>query len=199
MDEKYNCVLCRFPTQLTHPSRYRETELGNLLSDAVCESLGADLMLFGSGSIRKQQAGPVFTRGDLLEIVPYDDRLFLLGITGAQLRRMLAHVLREETLSGGHGEFYQFSGGLRVTYDRAGRAFTRFEFEGQPLADDRVLRVGMQEYHYKNFDAFFGLPRSELADGKGVVAATSLQDVLEEYLSSHHQPDGEVEGRLVIE
>ena len=199
VDEKYNCVLCRFLSQLTHPSRYQETELGNLFSDALCESLGADLVLFGSGSIRKQQAGPVFTRGDLLELVPFNDRVFLLGITGAQLRRMLAHMLREEALSGGHSEFYQFSEGLRVTYDRASRSFTRFEFEGQPLADDRVLRVGLQEYHYKNFDEFFGLPRGELADGKGIVAATSIQDVLEEYLSSHHQPDGEVEGRLAIE
>ena len=199
VDEKYNCVLCRFPRALTHPSRYQETELGNLFSDAVCESLGADLVLFGSGAIRKEQAGPLFTRGDMLELTPFDDRLFLISATGAQLRRMLAHVLRDENLDGAHGEFYQFSEGLRVTWDRASRAFTRFEFEGQPLEDDRILRIGLQEYHYKNFDEFFGLPRTELADGKGIVAATSLLDVLEEYLSSHHQPDGKVEGRLVVE
>ena len=199
VDEKYDCVLCKFPRQLTHPDRYRETELGNLFSDALCESLGADLMLCGSGSIRKEQAGPVFTRGGLVEMMPFDDRVFLLGVTGAQLRQMLAHVLREENLGGMHGEFYQFSEGLRVTWDRASRRFTRFEFEGQPLADDRVLRIGLQEYHYKNFDEFFGLPRAQLADGRGIVAATSLLDVLEEYLASHHQPDGRVEGRLVVE
>jgi 5'-nucleotidase len=199
VDEKYNCVLCRFPRALTHPSRYQETELGNLFSDAVCESLGADLVLFGSGAIRKEQAGPVFTRGDMLELTPFDDRLFLLKATGAQLRQMLSHVLRDENLDGAHGEFYQFSEGLCVTYDRAARAFTRFEFEGAPLEDGRVLSIGLQEFHYKNFDEFFGLSRALLVDGKGIVAATCLLDVLEEYLSSHHQREGEVEGRLVVE
>ncbi|MCL2495010.1 MAG: bifunctional metallophosphatase/5'-nucleotidase [Oscillospiraceae bacterium] len=198
VDAKYDCVLCRFPRALTHPDRYQETELGNLFSDALRECLGADIVLFGSGAIRKTQAGPLFTRADMLELTPFDDRVYLVKATGAQLRRMIAHVLREDNLSGAHGEFYQFSEGLHVTYDRANRRIARLEFDGEPIADDRMLSIGLQEYHYKNFDAFFGLPRAQLADGKGIVAVTSLLDVLEEYLSSHHQPDAHVEGRLVI-
>jgi len=122
----------------------------------------------------------------------------VLKASGAQLRRMLAYMLRDENLDGAHGEFYQLSRGLRVTYDRASRCFDCFELDGLPLPDDRVLRVGLQEYHYKNFESFFGLPMAQLADGKGVVAATSLLDVLEEYFAATHQPDAQVEGRLVV-
>ena len=197
-DEKYDRVLCRFARPLTHPDRYRESELGNLFSDALQQSLGMDLMILGSGSVRKEKVDAMFTFGNLMEVMPYDDRIVMLKVSGAQLRRMLAFMLREETLDGGHGEFYQFSQGLQVTYNRAAQSFDRFDFGGQPLKDDDVLKVGFQEYHHKNFAEFFNLPLGELVDGKGVVVTTSLLDVLEEYFTTAHQPDAQVEGRIVI-
>jgi len=198
VSEKYDRVLCKFARELTHPSRYQETELGNLFSDALLDALGVDLVLFGSGAIRKTKAGPVFTRGDLMELVPFDDRVFVLKITGAQLRQMLTHVLRDENLDGSHGEYYQVSRGFQALYDRAARRFAQFELDGCPIEDDRVLRVSLQEYHYKNFEAFLGLPRTALADGKGVVAATSLPGVLEEHFAQALHPCAEMEGRLEV-
>ena len=198
VDEKYDRILCKFLRPLTHPDRYRETELGNLMSDALKDCLGIDLMLCASGSIRKTQAGPVFTQGDLLELMPFDERLFLIKVTGEQLRRMLTYMVRDEILDGAHGEFYQFSRDLNVTYDRTQQRIVRFDYAGQPLPDDQVLRVVLQGYHYKNFETFFGLPLDSLADGKGVVVATSQMDVLEEHFNRAHQPCAAVEGRLVI-
>jgi len=198
IDAKYDRVLCRFVRSLTHPDRYRETEVGNLVSDAFKDCLGVDMMLQGSGALRKTEIGPVFTQGDLMDLMPYDERIFLLKVTGAQLRRMFMHVLRDAILDGGHGEFYQVSHGFRVVYDRAARSFDCFELNGRPVEDDQVVHLGLPEYHYSNFEAFFGLPLSELVESKGVVLATSVRDVLEEYLSQAHQPDAKVEGRLVI-
>lgn len=197
VDEKYDRILCRFPHSLTHPDRYRETELGNLISDALRDSLGVDLMLVGSGSIRKTQAGPLFTYGELMEVMPYDDRVMSLKISGAHLRRILSHMLRDETLKGGHGEFYQFSHGLRVIYNQTERRFECFEFNRMPLEDTDILRVGIQNYHYKNFETFFGISLAELDDGKGVVIATSLLDILDEYFATRY-PNAQIEGRIVI-
>ena len=198
IDDKYEKVLCRFVRQLTHPSRYRETELGNLLSDALEEMLGIDLMILGSGSIRKKQAGPIFTSGNLLEIMPFNDKVWMVKVTGAQLRRMLTHVVRDEILDNEEGEYYQYSKGLRAEYDRASRSFTRFDFEGSPLEDERILTVGLQEFHYNNFAPFLGLELAELESGKGMVIATSMNDVLEEYFCEPRKFNAEVEGRLVI-
>ena len=198
IDEKYDRVLCRFKSQLTHPSRYRETELGNLLADALDERLAVDLMILGSGSIRKDKMGPLFTFGNLMELMPYDDRIWALKVTGAQLRRMFLYVLREENIIGNEGEFYQFSSRLRIEYDQKKKKFIRFDFDGEPLDDDAVITIGLQEYHYKNFEKFFGIPMKELADGKGVVVTSSLHDVLEEHFDNERQPDAEVEGRLIV-
>ena len=197
-DEKYERVLCRFNRPLTQPDRYRESELGNLLCDALKASLGIDLMVLGSGSVRKERVEPLFTYGSLKELMPYDDRVLMLRTSGEQLRRMLSFMLREETLNGEHGEFYQFSKGLGVTYNRATKSFDRFDYEGRPLKDDDVLTIGLQEYHYKNFSEFFNFPLEELEDGKGLVVTTSLFDVLEEYFTQAQLPDAQVEGRILV-
>ena len=198
VDEKYKRILCKFPRPLTHPNRYRETELGNLMSDALKNSLGLDLMLLASGSIRKEQLGSVFSYGDLVEMMPYDEQILLIKTSGAQLRRMLAYMLRDETLDSGHGEFYQLSHGFQITYNRRSRRFEQFEYQGRPLKDDDVLNTGLQEYHYKNFANFFGLPPEELEDGKGLIVATSLVHVLDEYFSAAYNLCAQVEGRLKI-
>jgi len=197
-DEKYEHMLCKLVRQLTHPARTQETEVGNLICDALQESLGVDLMIVGSGSLRKEKVGPILTYGALLEFHPYDDRALAIKISGAQLRRMLGFMLRDDLLDGGRGKFYQFSRGLNVTYNRAERKFERFDFNDLPFEDDQVLRVGLPEYHYKNFADFFNFPVSELADGKPMVLATSILDVLEEHFDVEHHPDAHVEGRLVI-
>jgi 5'-nucleotidase len=198
VDSKYEQMLCKFLHQLTHPSRYRETELGNLMCDALKESLGVDLMILGSGSIRKDKIGPLFTFGNLMEVMPYDDKILRLKVTGAQLRRMLTHVLRDENIVSNEGEFYPFSNGLNITFNSASKSFERFDFGGEPLEDDRVLDVGLQEYHHKNFAKFFNMPLSDLENGKGTVITSSLQDVLREYFSSARRLHAEVEGRLVV-
>ncbi|MCL2474669.1 MAG: bifunctional metallophosphatase/5'-nucleotidase [Chloroflexi bacterium] len=198
IDEKYECILCKFNSQLTHPNRYQETELGNLMCDALKDILGVDLMILGSGSIRKEKMGPLFTYGNLLELMPYDDRVLGLRISGAQLRRMLAHMLREETINYGQGEFYQFSRDLCVVYNRTTKCFERFEYNSQPLKDSDVLHVGLQEYHYKNFENFFNMSLDELEDGKGKVVTTSLRDALHEYFATARQLDAQVEGRLAV-
>jgi 5'-nucleotidase len=198
VDDKYDSVLCRFPRVLTHPDRYRETELGNLLSDILEERLGVDLVLLGSGSIRKPKAGPVFTRRGLAEIFPYDDRGMAVKVTGGQLKRMLAYVLDDAMLDGGHGEFYQISRSLRLTYNRASRCIEQLEFNGKPVGDDDILRVALQDYHYKNFSDFFNVPVEELPDSKPTVLTTSIMDVLEEFLATTHQPSAQVDGRITV-
>jgi len=198
VDEKYDQVLCKFQRELTHPARNQETEIGDLFADALKARLGVDLMMVGSGSIRKEKMGPTVTRMNLMEVMPYDDKVIAIKVTGAQLKHMVKFMLRDETLDGAHGEFYQFSKGMSVIYDKASHSFTKFDFNDAPVKDDDVLRIGLQEYHHINFDRFFDLPKTELVDGKGSVATTSIRDVLEEYLATTHRPNAKLEGRWVV-
>ncbi len=198
-DEKYGRIVTKLLRQLTHPSRTRETEVGNLFADIIKESLGVDIMLLGSGSIRNEYFGPIVEFGELTEIFPYDDAVYLLKVTGAQLKQMIKHILRDDAFEG-HTEFYQYSDGVEIKYNKARRELISFNFCGEPLDDNKVYTLGLQKFHYTNLEDFLGITDAEVERNGGVkVIATSVRNILEEYLSTHQNLDSSIKGRLVVE
>lgn len=198
-DKKYSRLVSRFKRQLTHPSRYRETELGNLFADIFAKCLDIDIMLLGSGSVRNTEMGPIVLYSDLCECFPYDDSINMLKVTGAQLKQMIAYMLRDEVWEGSHSEFYQFSDALRVTYDRTSHEFVEFLYNGSEIASDRIYRIGLQYFHFKNVEDFFSVPYKEIVkNGDPKVLATSCRDVIDEYLSNNQFLDSCVCGRLTL-
>jgi len=198
-DAKYDRILCWLDNELTHPSRYQETELGNFFSDAFLESIKVDIAMVGSGSIRKKVAGPVITHRDLIELIPFEEKLYCIRVSGAQFKQMYAYMLRDEALQGEHTEFYQFSHGVKVEYDSIKKEFIKFLFLEKPIEDYEDLSICIQGYHLANFDEFFDLSLAEVAkNAKPVLVSTSQQDVIEEYLLSSMKKSAELEGRLVI-
>jgi len=199
VDRKFNEMLCRLPHCLTHPSRYQETALGNLFSDAFRESLGVDIMLFGSGSIRTSKMGPFVTLGTLMETVPYSDKVYASTVTGKQLKDMWRHILREQAFTGETTEFFQFSQGLEITWSRSKQEFLRFDFHEVPIEDDQKFNVAYQTFHRNNFKTSFGIPHEEvLKNGREVIVATDEQEVLVGFFSEYEPKDDGVDGRLIV-
>ena len=197
-DAKYRRVVTRFARTLTHPSRIVETEMGNLYADLLQDESSFDIMMMGSGSIRKTEMGPIVEYQDMLENTPYDDILWMLKVTGAQFRRMITYVFRDEAWEG-HTEFYQYSKGVRFVYSKAAKRFAEFSFRGKEIADDDEFLIAMQNYHYNNFDEFFSVPLEEVKKNmKPRVVATSVNNIIEEYFATHPGLDAHVEGRIVV-
>lgn len=198
-DAKYGQIITRFARQLTHPTRIRETELGDLFSDVLRDALGVDVFLLGSGSIRTEQLGSIVTKGDLNECFPYDDAVHTVYMTGAQLKHALLRMLRDEALAGEHTEFYQLSHGLVVEYDQATHSYLRFDFEGAPIDDERVFSVGLQHFHYANLQDSFDLTLDELnANHHDRIVSTSCTQIIEEALLAGQRQDAAGEGRLIL-
>lgn len=196
-DRKFGRIVTHMPRALTHPKRNRETETGNLFADIFRESFGVDVALVGSGSIRKETFGPTVDYGAIVDIFPYDDAVLAVKVTGAQLRRMVLFVLRDDAFED-HTEFYQVSG-LKLIYDYPRRTLHGLYVDGRPVRDDDLFTMAVQQFHFDNFDAFLGVPLAEVeTNGKARRVATSCQDVIEEYLSSHHNLQRTVEGRIEI-
>ena len=198
-EEKYSRVITRLKRPLTHPSWYQETELGGFLADILQESLRLDLMLVGSGSIRVKEFGPIVLFSDLTECLPYDDAAIALWVTGSQLTKMILYMLRDQVWEGTHCEFFQFSSGTRVVYDRKNRQLLEFSLEGQPIQEDRIYKIGLQYYFYLNMKDFFSVTQEEVSqNGPPRQVATSCREVLDEYLSCHRNLDHQICGRLEI-
>lgn len=198
-DAKYGRVLLRLPRALTHPRRNRETEVGRLFADMLEHSLGADIVFVGSGSLRRENFGPVIDLAALREMYPYDDSLYLLKVTGAQLRRMLAHLFRDDMFTN-ETEFYQVSSRFRCVYDCPSHTFTAFEFDGEPVVDDRSYSIVAQSFHFNSFTDFFGVPIEEVlaTGGPARKVSSSCLEVFEELLPTwRNYPSGTGE-RLVL-
>ena len=197
-DAKYRRIITHFARELTHPSRIQETEMGNLYCDLLQDGSSFDLMIMGSGSIRKKAMGPLVEYQDMLENTPFDDPLWMLKVKGSQLRRMIQFVLRDEAWEG-HTEFYQYSKGIRIVYRKSTHTIEEFQFRGEDIRDDQEILICLQAYHYSSFDDFFGVPLAEVAANmKPRIIATSMVNGLEVLFIANPGLDAHVEGRLVV-
>ncbi len=198
-DEKYNKVLTRFARELTHPERRRETELGHIFADALKDCLSVDIAMVGSGSIRSQKMGPIVQLSNLVECYPYSSPVHMLYIKGSQLKHMVKYMCRDEVWQGAHCEFYQFSDGVEIIYNKATRSLEKFDFCGKPLEDDKLYTVSLEDFHYSNFTDVFNLPVEEVEANKPPrMVCTASRDIVEEYLMRHQHLDAQVDGRLTV-
>jgi 5'-nucleotidase len=199
-DDKFGRIICTFPRRLSHPDRYRETELGNFFTDVFDAVFDVDLVMLGSGTVRKEEAGPVISLGDLKELYPYAGKFIMITVTGEQLKKILRFVLREEAFEGDHTEFFQYSGGFRCAWSREKQDFIKLELNGSVVEDTKTYRIAIQEFHYNNIETSLGIAASEVQKNeKETVLATSEYDVLIEYLPCYEIKKCGVFGRLIVE
>lgn len=196
VDKKYSSVVCKFAKKLTHPKREVETSLGNLIADAFADNAQCDVMFVGSGSIRVNELGPVVTLKDMLACFPYDDSLTRFKITGGQLKKIFAHVMRTKN-RGGEGECYQVGGKVRAVFNDGTGRLESLKIGDSEVSDDGFYTICMQGYHLNNCAGYLDVTKEELAKlGAGKVVTTSVHEVLEEFLRNNQNISREVEGRL---
>ena len=139
------------------------------------------------------------TKGDFNIVFPYDDPVHVVWWTGAQLKHGIMRMLRDETLAGAHTEFYQLSEGLEVEYDQKTHSFLKFNFNGEPVDDERIFTVGLQDYHFKNMPDSFDLTLEDVQKNHMPrIAASSCIQVIEELLINESHQNAQGAGRLII-
>lgn len=198
-DLKYAKVVANFDYELGHPDRWMQTELGGVFADAMKESLGADIYLMGSGSVRKYKMGPIVTFQDFTECYPYDGKSYGLKVTGAQIKKALLYIYRDEAWLGDHTEFYQLSKGMHVIYSKSKHELLKCELNVEPIEDDKIYVVGMGEFHFNSLKDFFNLDLEEIKkNGEPVVLTTSDVQTLLEYFEVNKHLGFDLDGRLEV-
>ncbi|MBR2768621.1 MAG: 5'-nucleotidase C-terminal domain-containing protein [Solobacterium sp.] len=177
-----------------------ETELGVIMAEGFRDQLRTDIVLLGSGSIRKPSLGPIVTLRDFKEIYPFTQPILRVILSGAQLRHGLKHMMREEAFeTGAHTEWYQLSGGLRCEYDRPSQTIISLSYNGREMQDDDLFTVALTNFHVLNIESFLDLKTEEVeANGKPVTIASSKQNVLQEYFVAHPRIEYDGIPRLII-
>ena len=108
------------------------------------------------------------------------------------------HLMRDAAWVG-ETEFYQFSSALHLKYRKSTHTLEELTLNGKKVRPDMRIRLGIQDYHYNNFDDFFGVPLEEVKKNmKPRVVATSINNIIEEYFTTNTGLDAHVEGRIEV-
>ena len=134
--------------------RRRETNLGNLVADILREISGADAAIINGGGIRTSlNRGEIKIR-DIYTILPFDNYVVSIRLTGRQIREALEHGfsgIEEEA-----GRFPQVSG-LNVTYARSAPGGSRIKtimIKGKPIDPDGEYQVATNDFMAAGGDGY---------------------------------------------
>jgi len=152
-----------------------ETALGNTIGDAFRAETGAEVAITNAGGIRSNSVyGPGnVTVGDVYNILPFQNTLVTVELTGSELKQLLASQV--VTLESWTGQNYGVEAQLQVsgvTYEYAsheGQAPTVREawVNGEPVGDDETYNVTVNSY-------MAGWDGSVLADAPRVSTTNTL-------------------------
>lgn len=136
---------------LSVSNRNHETNIGNYLADIYRSATGADVAIMNGGSIRADLTyNPgVLTKRDVLSILPFNNAIVKIEISGKILREALEHGVAK---SGGEdaepGRFPQISG-MNFTFDAAkpaGNRITEIKVGGKPLDENKIYTLATSDF-----------------------------------------------------
>jgi len=136
--EKIGIYLSSAITRVGRP----ESALGNLMTDALLQSNSADISIHNVvGGIRADLPQGELTYGSVFEMFPFDNRVVVLQLSGAELRRVMAHQVYNVGRRAG------FSG-MQVVVDCTDGAMnlTMRLANGEDIQDDDSIRVVVNDF-----------------------------------------------------
>jgi 5'-nucleotidase len=162
------------------------------------ECTAADVMLLAASSTRCYSLDMTLTLQDLREAYPYDGKIFRVKVTGAMLRSMIKHMLRDEVLDDWEDVFFHTSRDLGIVYDKD-TGDLEIRFRGKPLEDDQILSIGMQEFYYLNSETGLGMTNEELEATDGIrTLSIDAFGTLRDYFAEHSGMGGRIDKRFIL-
>lgn len=173
-------------------SRGGESGVGNLVSDAMREAAGVDVAFQNSGGLRADLDAGEITRGDVYEVMPFDNTIVTMELTGAEVRRVL-----EEGLRG--GRVTQVSG-LRYAFDARRPPMDRVteltRADGTPLAAEAVVRVACNDFMATGGDDYATLRAGRRAVDGGALVRSALEAYVAARAARGEALDVRLDGRI---
>ncbi len=170
--------------------RIGETNLGNFVADAFLDVASADIALVNGGGIRSSIEKGTITVGDCLNVLPFDNRIVTLEMTGASLGKLFGQVRAAMLATPGFGGFLQVSRGFGVRFGTAGNELS---LNGKPLEVDQVYKVTTLDFLSTGGN---GLTAFEEALASETVTALTT-DALIKKIERLKKVDPKLEGRIV--
>ncbi len=184
---------------LSFSNRTKETNIGNFIADTYRNAVGADIGFVNGGSIRADltyNAG-VLTKRDVLSILPFNNAVVKVEITGALLKEILEHAVARSGKGEDNepGRFPQVSG-LSFSFDTTkavGSRVTEIKVGGTTVEANKIYTLATSDFLVsKGGDGYTMFAKGKLlSDGSN---APKDSDLLEKAIKD--SPNATISPRL---
>jgi 5'-nucleotidase len=171
--------------------RAGETNLGNLITDAMRKSTGADFALTNGGGIRASIDEGEITLGEVLTAFPFTNTLAVIEVTGEEVLLALEHGVDAYPEPAGH---FPHVSGLTYTFDPSkpvGQRIVSVTINGEPIDKTETYTMVTNDFLAAGGDGYTMFTNKPFVGEGGL-----LSDVLAEYISSTEMIGPRVEGRI---
>ncbi|MCX7727767.1 MAG: 5'-nucleotidase C-terminal domain-containing protein, partial [Chitinispirillaceae bacterium] len=171
--------------------KYREeSNIGNLICDALREWSGADIAFYNSGGIRIDINKGVINMELVHLLLPFDNTGVVMELAGTQILEVL-----EQSATLEKGVLQQ--SGLKVKYDikkPIGKRVVEVCVGDTLLSTDKIYRVATNDFLAAGGDNFLTFKK-----GKKLLSEKKMvRDIFVEYLKKQSPISPQVEGRIII-
>ncbi|WP_018247619.1 5'-nucleotidase C-terminal domain-containing protein [Orenia marismortui] len=178
--------------------RTSETNLGNLITDAMLKETGADIAITNGGGIRDSIDTGKITLGEVITVLPFGNYVVVKELSGADIKAALEHGLSSypDTL----GAFPHIAG-MKVKFNpsqKAGDRVVEVTINGRTLDETKTYQVATNDFMAAGGDDY-----KMFADDSVVGEYDGLDQVLKHYIQSleNHTVTADiakVEGRITV-
>ena len=156
--------------------RSRKTNLSKLLCEAMTEAGGADLTITNGGGIRASIDAGIVTRGDVFNVLPFNNSVITCEISGADIYAALEHGYR--ALPDPSGSYAQTD--AKVVYSKNAEPGQRIKRvilpNGEKVEMDKTYLVATNDFMAAGGDGYTMF-------GKEVKSGINMSEVFEAYLA----------------
>jgi 2',3'-cyclic-nucleotide 2'-phosphodiesterase/3'-nucleotidase len=146
-----NRIIGKNNQDLTHDS-YELSPLGQWFTDSIRQVANVDVVFINGGALRTNIPEGDITVGKLWEVLPFDNTLCTMSMTGTQIKQVLQHGIKNQQYG-----MVQFSG-LRIQYNGSLEPDKRIRkvtlADGTPLQTDKTYRVAVNDFMAEGGDGF---------------------------------------------
>ncbi len=166
--------------------------MGNFLTDILKEHTRADVALMNRGGIRADLHKGTITRRDVFEVMPFDNSVVVLKMTGAELTSMVRNAVEGKSHSG-----IEVSGiHLHVKVEAGDkRTLVGVHIGNEPIDPAKTYRVAMNSFMADGGDAY--IEKAPPGD-KRTDDMTLLREVLENVFVNKKSVSAATDNRYVV-
>jgi 2',3'-cyclic-nucleotide 2'-phosphodiesterase (5'-nucleotidase family) len=168
-----------------------ESQLGDMVTDAMREAVDADVAFTNLGGIRANIAMGIITPRDVFQVVPFENKLTYFEMTGSFLK----HVIEWRVKGMRQGAYVS---GVKIVYSRTRPDFDRvveLTVNGEPWDPDRIYRVVTTDFIA---EGNVGLQILTDVDKDYVTYSDiTVKQAVIDYVKKHSPLEPRIEGRFV--